>query len=316
MPISPQSDSMLHKPDDYGFDSIFGALIWPHGMKFFEEILEVIKLSSKQIISINKFKVSDMKRLVKDVYSNDYAPYEHLENKSKYLLQFSGDVACIFFQIPQRTHITLGEGRFKHEECEEIRNLKTKIRTEFNPRSSTGIATHDHVIHFTDNFFQTIDLHKKISAFRQLPALNLIPERGYMGWPQHVDFNSVVIEKQPLDKLKIRLVHCLSENRDTWSFTIKSLQETPHYELCRGNTTPYKQYISQALGLGITEYRSVDDYRSKIGNWLSGNITEFTITALENSECLAIVDGAHRAAFMKYMGLKDCIVQVYRRQNT
>ena len=61
-------------------------LIWGHGLQYSKEIIDYIRsIPEFEIQLIKKYRPRSISRLIKKIYSYDYAPYFHLKAKTKYL---------------------------------------------------------------------------------------------------------------------------------------------------------------------------------------------------------------------------------------
>ena len=85
--------------DDLFFKKQYGYfLIWGHGLRYRKKILRMIrKRNFISILRILYYKPKSIKRFVKMIYSCDYAPFWHLEGKTRYLLNTKPEVVFIFF---------------------------------------------------------------------------------------------------------------------------------------------------------------------------------------------------------------------------
>jgi len=130
---------------------IDSILIWGHGMKNFNNILNDIRANKNfNIIKIQKYKPKNIKKFVKEIYSYDYAPFWHLKAKTKYLMKTSSEVCFIFVENLNPTEDYLDEGSFRHKESMTLKKFKEELRDKYNPYEN-GKRTHNHVIHATDS---------------------------------------------------------------------------------------------------------------------------------------------------------------------
>ena len=131
-------------------------LIWGNGIKYEEQIIEIIEKDPNfKIEYFYRYKANNIKRLISNVYYNDYTPISHLKNKTKYLKNINDkDVLFIFCTNKNQKKLRLNHSIKKHIESVSVNKLKNKIRNKFNQRIN-GKITHDHVIHGSDNQEQT-----------------------------------------------------------------------------------------------------------------------------------------------------------------
>ncbi|ELI6450348.1 hypothetical protein RRM63_003762, partial [Photobacterium damselae] len=133
-------------------------LIWGHGLEFLNSIIEEIESSNNfRICHIEKKKINNIKKFIKKVYSFDYAPWEHLKNKTRYLYNQKKEVCFIFVENLNPDVEFVDVGNFRHSECMNVKKIKSSIRNKYNPQINNKI-THNHIIHATDNEFQTYDM--------------------------------------------------------------------------------------------------------------------------------------------------------------
>ena len=130
---------------------MFGArydciVVWGHGQEYLPKIIKEIRTNeSFEIVHLHKHKVTNIKKLVYQIYSFDYAPLFHLKAKVKYLESTPPVVNFIFIKNKDAQEEYFGTGDFRHKESLRIKHFKGLIRERFNPRDKTGNLTHDHV---------------------------------------------------------------------------------------------------------------------------------------------------------------------------
>ena len=92
-------------------------LVWGHGLKHLEDIIfEIEKNKNFEVLKIIKHIPKSQKKLVKEVYSYDYAPFYHLKNKTKYLMKVDNVVCFIIVKNIIPNEDFYGEGAFRHVE--------------------------------------------------------------------------------------------------------------------------------------------------------------------------------------------------------
>jgi hypothetical protein len=276
----------------YKYDSF---IIWGHGLKFSEEILEIID-DKFPILNLYKYRPKSMPRFVKQVYSHDYAPYSHLLNKTKYLLKVAPEVMVVTV-LNERSRVEIfGEGNFKHRESIEIKELKETLRDMYNPRKA-GIRTENYIIHGTDTEEQTdailklIGLREGVNMYKRL---NLqLPFRYYYPY-----IDSMKIIEISIDKLFCNLF--VQGNRKNEIRYNVPLEETPHWGFVKGEEETYKKYLNNFFGRGLNSYHSVAKFR-KLNREYDGSVP---IVIREVGSNFLILDGLHRATILKGKGYK------------
>ena len=112
-------------------------LIWGHGLPHFDGILDLVRADPNfRIRRIVQRDIDDLPRFVKSVYNFDYAPYRHLIDKTRYLMQTPPKFAVIFADNLQPEEHEVGQGRFAHLECKKMTALKRAIRERYNRQAS------------------------------------------------------------------------------------------------------------------------------------------------------------------------------------
>ena len=110
-------------------------LIWGNGMLYKEEILDIIRSKEfLKILRIMDYRPKSIARFIRTVYSYDYAPFQHLKAKTRYLLKTDPDVTLILVRNESPREIYRGQGAFRHIECERIKSMKQEIRNRFTPK--------------------------------------------------------------------------------------------------------------------------------------------------------------------------------------
>ena len=105
--------------------NLFLILIWPNGIKNKKKIKNIIKKSHK-IYNVNDFQIKNIFEFVNYIYCADTAPRDHIIEKTKYYIdkcKFK-KISFIVFEINKPKFYYLGEGKYKHITCNQIRNLK------------------------------------------------------------------------------------------------------------------------------------------------------------------------------------------------
>jgi len=150
-------DDIKKKSHKFPINSRIDAfIVWSHGFKYLNDILEIIRSNNfLEIVLIEKFVTKNMKQLVNNIYSHDYAPIIHLQSKIKYLKKLKPEIMLIFVKNNNPDIDFFGENSFRHLESKSINRIKKQIRNNFNPKNRDGHITHDHVIHATDNETQS-----------------------------------------------------------------------------------------------------------------------------------------------------------------
>lgn len=283
-------------------------LIWGHGMRYKEEILKAIRAHrSFGVVKIVNHDAEDIRKLVKVIYSHDYAPYWHLKEKVEYLLSTPNSVRFIFVQCndPQVSYI--GEGAFRHPESLTVKRLKETIRNRFNPYVR-GKRTEHHVIHASDNETQVNKILKYLSFplgleyFRKKP--NAIIDAPYYMDYFH-EFTVKIIEMNSL--------YCNIATDQNGVFKLKTVpvRESPHCAFVRGDKMPYGQYLESFQGGLLTEDYSPERFQNlqkKLTYPDYGSGLPYIIVQKTEGKRYIILDGVHRASILVGRNVSRVIV--------
>jgi hypothetical protein len=283
-------------------------LVWGHGMPHLDGILDAIR--SAERCTIRKLlvrRVRSVRRLVKQVYSMDYAPFHHLKAKTRYLMKTPPMVAVVFVEIDQPKVEYFGEGAFRHQESLEIRELKESIRDRFNPRRG-GQRSEDHVVHAADNEQQTdhmlrlLGFAEGVGLFRARQAILDVPY--YIGACERFELREV-----PLARLSCNV---LQGDRERFSLRCLPLFESPHYLGLTGDMQIYDDYVRRFRGGPLTEDYSVQRFTLLASelDYLAAPDDNCYIVTKPMGDRLVIQDGLHRAAIMLSRGYQYIPVAV------
>lgn len=286
-------------------------LIWGHGLQYLNEIMAEIRNDSGfKILKIVKHKPGSIKKLVREVYSFDYAPFSHLKSKTKYLLKTKKEVCFIFIKNLNPNEDFFGKNEFRHLESQSLKNLKETIRIKYNPRDDNGI-THNHVIHATDSIEQTNQLIKYLGWDKGVSLFkNSI---GFIDVPYYLDKYNVFKIKE----IEIKDLYCNIVEGDTWSnFTLSSkrIHESPQYLGLTGGISIYAEYINKFRGGALQADYNLEKFvsLSKDFNYLAAPYENSYVMVELIEKKLVIVDGLHRACILLKNGFKKikiCQVQ-------
>lgn len=295
----------LEKPR---FDTV---IIWSHGLQYKNEIIEQIRdVSGFEIVRIVKYRPKSMKKFVRKVYSYDYAPLAHLKSKIAYLNSLEPVVLCIVIKNGAPQEDMFGEGKFRHSESVTLKNLKTKLRLQFNPYDN-GKMSHDHVIHATDNEEQSYHILNAVEDIdiQKLYTNNLFSMPYFLG-----KVLSLHIEEVEIDRL---LCGQATGSSDAFKIEHTNVENSLQYQALANDSglAAYDEYIKKYSGTALTSDYNIKKYvtLSRDFRYLSSGFETSYVTVEANAEGrLVIVDGLHRAAMHLNNGnnsIKVCITQ-------
>lgn len=263
-------------------------IIWGHGLKYINEIIEILEANPNFIIrSFTKKKIVNMSKFIRKVYHHDYAPYHHLKSKTRYLSKVEKKVMFISFSNLSNDYDFVDIGRFRHLESASIRSMKNKIRGHFNPKNSIE----NHVVHVTDYHNQTKML------------LHLFPD---VALNEDCHFHKSLISKFgsiKLINLSIDFAD-ISLNRYKHPFN-GELIDTPHFKFIDGNKEYYKSYLSENLGLKLRNYYSESKFMRQVMQYHTQQSLNGFIVLRNDKSKFWVVDGMHRLSILKSNGVKS-----------
>lgn len=283
------------------FDCI---VIWGHGEIYLDDVLQAIRDNTNfDIVHIHKQEVSNIKKLVYQIYSFDYAPLFHLKAKVKYLETTPPVVNFIFAKNHDAQEEFFGTGVFRHKESLRIKAFKEKIRDKFNPRDSKGQMTHDHVIHATDNESQTDSILKLLGYTDGVKML--MNKNKIVATPHYIKESKQFLIMQ-IPYTRILCTNVKEENGKVMPKHIP-IHESVQY---LGLTTPdvYDAYVKHFRGLVLKQDYDVDKYlklKDKFA-YLTEGYTSYLIvvTKIKDSDKYLVLDGLHRASLHLFQGNK------------
>lgn len=263
-------------------------------MAQFEEIVSLIRNEPDfDIVKIVKHRPKNIKKLVREVYSFDYAPFWHLKAKTKYLLKTEKEVCFLFIENRGLEWDFLGEGSFRHKESLTLKSFKDRVRDKFNPREN-GKRSENHVIHATDSEEQAHHLLKYLGYEEGLAIFT--KDNSVFGLPYYLKgYSRFIIKEINTDELYCTVM--VGKSWDDYRTERRLLRESPQYLGLTSDITIYRDYISRFIGGGLQENYNLDKYLKLSSNfeYLSAPFeTSYVLAEIVEGKFL-IVDGMHRA---------------------
>ena len=280
-------------------------LIWGHGIKHLFEILNDIENNDNfKILKIIKHIPKSQKNLVKEVYSYDYAPFEHLNDKTKYLNRVDNLVCFIIIENLKPNEDFFGNGPFRHIESVTLKIFKEKLRDKYNPYEN-GIRSHNHILHACDNETQTHFLLKYLGYKNGLKTF--MKTENLFNFPYHINYDSML----QIKKIKYEDLVCkIPEGEDWNSYSLKEMEikHTPHYKSIL-NSNIYKEYIYKFIGGPIKDYNSIKKFNLMKNNfkYLDDNYYNSYVIVKKYNKKYLILDGIHRASLHFYSGNRTIV---------
>ena len=287
-------------------------LVWGNGIPHKEEILGIIRSKGFiKILQIMDHRPKNIARFVRRVYSYDYAPFEHLKSKTRYLLETEPVVFLIFVCNKRPREMYRGEGAFRHIECERIKSVSEEIRDRFNPRKN-GKRTEEHVVHASDNESQ-VDHMLKLLGFKDGIELlknvpnPLLPSPYYL--PRFKEFTIKRISSSQL------YCNILRGTRESFWKEAVEIDKTPHFAFLSGDTMSYTEYLAKFLGGPLTSDYSIEKFRALSRDFAyleNSYATSYMLVREFRSGRYIVLDGVHRVSILKFRGVDSFPVAVIK----
>lgn len=284
-------------------------LIWGHGLPYINEIIDDIRIHNDfNIIKIVKHQPKSIKKLVREIYSFDYAPFWHLKSKTKYLLDTPREVCFIFIEnlFPDEDYVD--NLNFRHKESLNLKRFKETIRNKFNPKDKIDNSiTHYHIIHATDSQEQT---HAILKYLGWKDGINTLTKKNQIfGIPNYVDFkdefNFIEVE---ISNLYCRII--TGESWNNFKVIIKKVIESPQYLGLSKDIKIYEDYINKYIGGPLKEDYSATKFLaySRDFVYLSPPYDRSYVIVEKVDGKLIILDGLHRASLQLNKDINKMIV--------
>jgi hypothetical protein len=283
-------------------------IIWNHGFKYIEQILDIIRDHPNIIIQrIFRKNIDNLDKFINHIYKLDKASYSHIQAKSRYLRKIGSEIFIIFVKDTKTEYKYKNDHKYSYKET----YLKWFIRLMFNPKTqdkkiniteeliNNGIKsaknwpsflTHNHIIHSSDIEEETQLVKDYFNLKKICFGLN---GNDYLGI------------KKEIKEINISDIVCNIVSDDCK--TIKecvNIIDTPHYKYLLGNyKTEYNKYILNNLGKIITYDNMSGSYDKLIKNFNYGFVIEnepsFIICSYNHKvKKYQIIDGLHRACIL------------------
>ena len=286
-------------------------LIWGNGLKYKEEIIDIIRENSNlEIIAIKKHKVENIAKLVKAIYSYDYAPFKHLRNKTKYLLTTKPEVIFIFILNKKPLEYYASENPvFRHIESDTIKSVKELVRDKFNERKDDR-RTENHVIHASDNQSQT-DYILKYLGFKEGIMKFKKTVNSLISTPYHLgNFDNFLIKK-----INLSDIYC-SISTGFKTHKLCKIEETPHFKFLNGYHKTYKDYRKLVESFtGFTDAQFPKNYQNFANefNYLNGQYSSsYILNKQIQKQKYQVLDGVHRVSILLHRGYDKIIAGIVK----
>jgi len=270
-----------------------------------------------KIVRIVNYRPENIEEFVKEIYSYDYAPFHHLEAKTRYLLSTTNELLVIFVHNIDVKEVLRGSGAFRHVECDRIRAVKDAIRDLWNPRQN-GERTEDHVIHASDNETQTDHMLRNIGVRKGLAVLRRKPNE-LLDSPYHISaFPTFTVKSIPVHKIECSIT-MRESGEDDYQRRNCQLSESPHHACLAGDTETYGRYLSERRGRVLCDDYSLQgflDLQKDLRYLEPPNGSAYILTHYQpETDRYLILDGLHRASILAHRGQENITVAVVQPYN-
>ncbi len=245
------------------------------------------------------------------MYSQDYAPLQHLKAKTRYLLNLESTVMLIFVLNKDPHESYFGTGAFRHIECEQIKILKENLRNQFNPKKN-GQRTEEHVIHASDNESQT---HNILTYLGYKSGINLFEttSNSILSTPHHLPrFNSFLVKMINHTQLFCSLLTGVPRKYQKKTVPINLM---PQFLYLMGNKTAYKEYLNTFQGTLLRDYYSLNKLMTladELDYLEPPHRTDYVTVKEFEPDKFVVLDGVHRASILVVKGIVRFPVAVVR----
>ena len=286
-------------------------IVWGNGLNYAPEIVNEIAIDSNfKIIRLKYHFFAHTETFIKDVYKCDTVPWDHLISKSRYLHSSPQKCMVIIVKNLRPQEQMVGSGEFKHIQCQNITNLKIRIRSKYNPKFldankqinplPRGVS-HEHIIHGTD-YEDQVEYLLNYFGLGSINYYNRYNKLNYLlPWHLNLKPKTKIIEReQNISDLK-----CSIFNKG-----IIQIQDSPHFKYVKGDKDDYLSYVSKNIGVTLQENHFHQSFDHLISNFdLNYQEAEKKSCIIVNSGNI-ILDGLHRCSIMLKLGVKKvkCLV--------
>lgn len=286
-------------------------LIWGNGLQYRLQILDFVREQPHiEILKVLNHKPKSVKKLVRQIYSHDYAPLQHLKVKTQYLSKTEPEVAFIFVHNQDTQEQYFGTGPFRHIECIRIKQMKETLRNQFNPRKD-GWRTEDHILHASDNPTQVHAALKYLGFKNGLELFRNVPN-PFLSLPYYVpNFDQVDIRMLKMSQIFGKII---IEGRNMRTELVR-IEQTPQFACLTGNVAVYEDYLAEYSGWLLQSDYSVDKFIDLAENfsYLSPQYpTAYILVKEFQPDQYLILDGLHRASILRFQEVATVPVAIVR----
>ena len=299
----------LNRPFRYDFFTI-----WGNGLSAIDEIINILRNErSISIVRIESRVIENMEKFIYDLYACDTVPINHLRTKLRYLFDTYPKIIVIFVKNFAPNELPVGRGEFRKIQCQNINQIKIKIRNMYNPRHpdkdfqikplNKGMS-HEHVIHASDQEEQVDYVLKLLGYSEGIKFIGDDDKDLPFRKPYHIPRPEKYLFKTiRIEDLRATILY-QSNSRKTQK-RLTNIIDTPHYlALCNGGDI-YKEYLNKYLFTFLKD----DHQWEKLHNMSKlqeSQISAFNPILVEKDKgYYRILDGVHRAAVAQYRGLNQ-----------
>ena len=278
------------------------AIIFPHGIQYFDDILEILyKYPNLELLYFRIYKPSNFIQSIEDIYRTDTVPWEHIKGKTEYLEGIGKDMIVMLIKNYAPEEFIVGSGEYQHKQCMLINRFKWEVREKFNPVID-GERSEHHIIHATDYEEQTMILWSGF-GFDTIDKITSISNPLFPYIPFFIPkFDEYKIVEFELSKLK-----CYQMQKDRPNYQVL-IKDSIYYKYVMGDKEPYINYWKELRGTKLYLDSSHMKFDKLIREIELDRLHDEYIVVSENG---VIIDGNHRACTALAKGIeKFPILQV------
>jgi len=270
-------------------------VVFAHGVDKIDGILEILsKYEDLELIYFKRYTPKDNIDFIRELYSTDAVPWQHIKAKTDYLHRIGfADTYIGLLKNNRPEEKIVGEGEYRHIQCMLINRFKWEVREKYNPIID-GERSEHHVIHTSDFESQTYEFWNTL-PFQSIDSI-IGSSCPTIEAPFYLErFVDYTIERTSIEDL---LVSEISDDE----LRQVPIKESIYYKYVMGDKKPYIDYWDKHKGVNLVLNGSpvmfdklIDRFdKKKIGNiFVKGGIVQ---------------DGNHRLAIMLNKGIKKWMI--------
>ena len=221
------------------------AVIWGHGLKWEDAILDELERGGSTIHFIQRFRFRRVNNFVSKVYRYDTTPRRHIMAKTAYLRSVPHEALVVAMTTSAPRNEIKGSGFFRHPESEKMRQVKWSIRRTFNPDAGEEETT-NHVIHITDSSAQA----RALSRMLGMRSHSDYPLTDSSDWTLRTPNFPLTLHTKEVRTRDLQAGQ-LQGSRWEYRVVLEPIFGTIQWGALAGNWKPYESYVQKFRGTGL-----------------------------------------------------------------